>query len=327
MAGSLTPFRCGSVNWIKWSLCGEALDQAWLASLAVQARWLARHIEWHLLGNHLLANAKALLFVGLFFDGPEARCWFERGLSIYAREISRQILADGGHFELSPMYHAIILEDLLDVVNAARVFGYAGQSVIAKLPETIQRMRAWLAVMTHPDGGPAFFNDCAFGIAPSREALEAYASRLGLASLTEPGEGTHHLVASGYMRVQQSGAVAILDVAPIGPDYLPGHAHADTLSFELSIGKERVIVNGGTSTYGSGPQRHLELIHFVPQHGRDQWRKLVRSMECVSRGPARAAFRRSHKPERRLPQSNGLPRRVSPPSRAGGSPAHLGFRA
>ena len=112
--------------------------------------------------------------------------------------------------------------------------------------------------MTHPDGGPAFFNDCAFGIAPGREALEAYASRLGLAPLTEPGEGVHHLVASGYVRVQQSGAVAILDVAPIGPDYLPGHAHADTLSFELSIGKERVVVNGGTSTYASGPQRHLE---------------------------------------------------------------------
>lgn len=125
------------VNWIKWSLSGEALDRAWLGSLAVQARWLARHIEWHLLGNHLLANAKALLFAGLFFDGPEAWRWFQQGLSIYEREIPRQILADGGHFELSPMYHAIILEDFLDVVNAARAFGYAGQSVIAKLPKTI----------------------------------------------------------------------------------------------------------------------------------------------------------------------------------------------
>ena len=110
------PISLRLVNWIKWSLSGEALDRAWLASLAVQARWLARHIEWHLLGNHLLANAKALLFAGLFFDGPEAWRWFEQGLSIYEREIPRQILADGGHFELSPMYHAIILEDFLDVL-------------------------------------------------------------------------------------------------------------------------------------------------------------------------------------------------------------------
>ena len=64
------------------------------------------------------------IFAGFFFDGPEAGSWLGQGLSIYEREISRQILPDGGHFELSPMYHAIILEDLLDVINAARTFGY-----------------------------------------------------------------------------------------------------------------------------------------------------------------------------------------------------------
>ena len=50
----------------------------------------------------------------------------------------------------------------------------------------------------------------------------------------------------------------LLDVAPVGPDYLPGHAHADTLSFELSLGARRVLVNGGTSCYGLGTQRLRE---------------------------------------------------------------------
>jgi uncharacterized heparinase superfamily protein len=49
-----------------------------------------------------------------------------------------------------------------------------------------------------------------------------------------------------------------MDVAPVGPDYLPGHAHADTLSFELSLFGQRVIVNGGTSQYGQGPERDRE---------------------------------------------------------------------
>jgi uncharacterized heparinase superfamily protein len=49
--------------------------------------------------------------------------------------------------------------------------------------------------------------------------------------------------------------VAFLDVAPIGPDYLPGHAHADTLSFELSLGRQRVIVDSGVSCYGEEPER------------------------------------------------------------------------
>ena len=67
-----------------------------------------------------------------------------------------------------------------------------------------------------------------------------------------------HFPDSGYVRLQQESAVALLDVAPIGPDYLPGHAHADTLSFELSVFGQRVVVNGGTSRYGLGPERLRE---------------------------------------------------------------------
>jgi uncharacterized heparinase superfamily protein len=63
---------------------------------------------------------------------------------------------------------------------------------------------------------------------------------------------------SGYIRLEGAEAVALLDVAPIGPDYLPGHAHADTLSFELSVFGQRVIVNGGTSRYGLGQERLRE---------------------------------------------------------------------
>src|SRR5690606_13481259 len=48
------------------------------------------------------------------------------------------------------------------------------------------------------------------------------------------------------------------DLAAIGPDYIPGHAHADTLSFELSLGTERILVNGGTSTYERGPLREAQ---------------------------------------------------------------------
>jgi uncharacterized heparinase superfamily protein len=58
--------------------------------------------------------------------------------------------------------------------------------------------------------------------------------------------------------LEQDNALALLDVAPVGPDYLPGHAHADTLSFELSLFGQRVVVNGGTSRYGLGPERHRE---------------------------------------------------------------------
>jgi uncharacterized heparinase superfamily protein len=253
------PLSLRIVNWIKWALAGAQLEPSWLESLAIQIRWLEDRLEWHLLGNHLLANAKALVFAGLFFVDPQAARWLERGLSILRPQLREQILDDGGHFELSPMYHAIILEDILDLINLAGAFpGTIPETVIAEWRSISDKMRRWLACMTHPDGRIAFFNDAAFGIAAERATLDAYAERLGLSRVLDPQEGVTKLERSGYIRLQCKGAVALLDVASVGPDYLPGHAHADTLSFELSIARDRIIVNGGTSTYAPGLQRQCE---------------------------------------------------------------------
>ena len=83
---------------------------------------LEKRIESHLLGNHLFANAKALVFAGTYFSGAEADRWLNRGISILEREIPEQILLDGGHFELSTMYHALIFEDLLDLCNLLKCY-------------------------------------------------------------------------------------------------------------------------------------------------------------------------------------------------------------
>ncbi|MGB3646410.1 MAG: alginate lyase family protein [Mesorhizobium sp.] len=240
------------VNWIKWALSGNTLLPGAVQSLAVQTRWLSRRLEYHLLGNHLFANAKALVFAGCFFAGPEAEAWLGRGMRILAREVPEQILADGGQFELSPMYHALAVEDMLDLVNAMRTAGLTPPEV---WQGKIDAMRDWLATMCHPDGEIAFFNDTAIGVAPPPAELERYARRLGCPALSSTTPGCRHLADSGYIRLQNERAVVLIDVARIGPDYLPGHAHADTLSFELSLDGQRAIVNSGTSVYGTGPER------------------------------------------------------------------------
>ena len=111
--------------------------------------------------------------------------------------------------------------------------------------------------MIHPDGEIAFFNDAALGIAPCPDELFGYAQRLGLA-LERVDANITYFDCSGYIRLASENAVVLIDVAPIGPDYLPGHAHADTLSFELSLFGQRFLVNGGTSEYGNGSNRQLE---------------------------------------------------------------------
>lgn len=246
------------VNWVKWALAGNALSASAEQSLAIQARWLSRRVERHLLGNHLFANAKALLFAGLLFDGPEADAWLSIASEILRNEIPEQILADGGQFERTPMYHALALEDALDICNVVHVCDHPPAGVMAvagACRARIAQMRYWLAVMSHPDGEIAFFNDAAFGIAPEKRALEEYAARLSFPEIAPPATGLTRLEPSGYARLSNESAVVLVDVAPVGPDYLPGHAHADTLSFELSVFSRRVFVNSGTSLYGVSDER------------------------------------------------------------------------
>lgn len=259
------PLSLRIVNLVKWFARQEALEPHWLASLATQMQALAKQVEYHILGNHLFANAKALVFGGSYLAGPDADRWLAKGLKILDREVKEQFLEDGAHFELSPMYHATLLWDMCDLVNLAERVDLP--ELKARLPEwcaVITRGLRWLRSMQHPDGGISFFNDAAFGIAPVLSDLEVYASRLsGCLPIAEncPAEAfalTHH-AQSGYAVVNLGGGhKALLDMAKVGPDYQPGHAHADTLSFELSLFGQRIFVNSGTSQYGEDAERHRQ---------------------------------------------------------------------
>lgn len=239
------------VNWIKWDLRTGSLNAEARSSLASQARWLRRNLEYHLLANHLLANFKALLFAGLYFEGVEADGWLETGLNGLRTQLEEQVLEDGGHFERSPMYHTIILEDVLDGIALLRVYG---QEVPDGWEEIVRRMLTWLGGMTHPDGEISFFNDAALGIAPSLDALRKYAVRLALPAPTEAEENIV-FTESGFARVSKGDAMLFCEVGTPGPSYQPGHAHAGTLSFEMSLFGRRLIVNSGISEYGTSSER------------------------------------------------------------------------
>lgn len=251
------------VNWLKWYLAGNLLTDHCTKSLVTQIRWLSNRIEWHLLGNHLFANAKALIFAGLIFDGVEAKKWLSTGLKIVDRELGEQVLPDGGNFERSPMYHAIFLEDLLDLINIySACLPVNSDSRVSSWCALASNMMGWLKGMCHPDGDISFFNDACLGIAPKFKDLNLYANKLGIFLGDEKCSKDKLYISnysdSGYIRLENEDAVLIIDVGQIGPDYQPGHAHADTLSFELSLFGQRVIVNGGVSEYGDGPIRFQE---------------------------------------------------------------------
>ena len=246
------------VNWVKWLLAGNEPVPAMLESLFQQTYVLNQQLEYHLQGNHLLANAKALVFAGSFFEGDVAQGWLQKGLELLDEQHCEQILADGAHFELSPMYHSIILMDLLDIIQLGRCYpGYAVSIRSKKFRDTASSMANWLESMLHPDGEIPFFNDAAFGIAPKPHTILEYAKKMDVV-WAEAGVSSRHNKSSGYVVMRQRDQTAFLDVAAIGPDYIPGHAHADTLSFEWSLYGVRVLVNSGVSQYEDGDIRRYE---------------------------------------------------------------------
>lgn len=249
------PISLRLVNWVKWFSEKEFVEEKYLNSIAQQAEVLSKQLEYHILGNHLFANAKALTFVGCYLQGKESEKYLELGLKLLDREIAEQFLNDGAHFELSPMYHCIMLWDLIELIDLGLTSGNEHFKERLFLWKKItQKALAWLESMLHNDGEISFFNDSAIGIAMKPEKIFEYASKLGI----EFDTYTDYLIThndSGYSRVSFLSYSLIFDHANVGPDYLPGHAHADTLSFEMSIGEQRVFVNSGTSLYGLSEER------------------------------------------------------------------------
>lgn len=249
------PLSLRLVNWVKWFSKKETVEKKYLNNIAQQAIGLSQQLEYHILGNHLFANAKALTFVGVFLKGSKADSFLNLGLKLLDREIDEQFLTDGAHFELSPMYHEILLWDLLELIDLAKTS--QNSQLLERLNSwelVAEKAVQWLKSMIHPDDEISFFNDAAIGIAASPAEIFDYANKLGIESKDSLSLlTTNH--ASGYSRVQNDNYTLLFDHANVGPDYLPGHAHADSLSCELSVGLQRVFVNSGTSLYGVSKER------------------------------------------------------------------------
>jgi uncharacterized heparinase superfamily protein len=248
------------VNLIKWCSRLKIDDAEILESIYSQAQVLSKTLEYHILGNHLFSNAKALMFVGHFFEGKVGEVFVNQASTLFERELTEQFLDDGGQFELSPMYTAMAVFDILDLIKIGRITSRDKNSELNKNLCLIgQKGLFWLQIMSHPDGDVSFFNDSSKGVAPKISYLLSYASMLGVSPSQKIDTQTlSTLKSSGYSRISIGENVLLFDHANIGPDYLPGHSHADNLSVEWSMGEQRVLVNSGTSLYGVSSERHRQ---------------------------------------------------------------------
>jgi uncharacterized heparinase superfamily protein len=156
------------------------------------------------------------------------------------------------------MYHCIVLEDYLDVIDLlARNPGLASAADTACLRAAAERGLRFLAGIPGGDGELPLFNDSAFGIAPAPQRLRAYGDRVpGIAARPELNAPLRvSFPDSGYFGYRHGGDSLLIDCGVVGPDYQPGHAHCDTLSYELCVGGRRMIVDSGVYNYDAGEMR------------------------------------------------------------------------
>jgi uncharacterized heparinase superfamily protein len=229
-------------------LWGEMADRV-LRSMAAQAGFLERNLEWDLRGNHLIENLRALVLAGAFLDGPDADRWLDRGLSLLRHELAEQVLPHGEHFERSPMYHARMLEALLDVRD------------VAEPHLAVDRMASFLGAIVHPDGEIPLLGDSCFGeTAPTAQILARASSSLPAPRSPLPAPcslppAPRSLPPAPYWSFRDGGDFLLFDAGPVGADHLPAHAHADLLAIEASWNGRRLFVDSGVFDYEDGPMR------------------------------------------------------------------------
>lgn len=262
-----------TVNWLAFS--SEVAsdlhdDQKFLTqvneSLAQQYAYLSQHLEKDLLANHYLENFKALVLLSAYFDDTET---LGLALAELKRQVDEQVLPDGMHFELSPMYHKIVLEDLLRVAIVLRNGGFDYEWLVPVL----QNMADCLySVERHTNRTP-LFNDSGDNVAKSKEALlRSLSLRFGI----EPTYKDCFPNAGYYLFEKESGGhiiKVIVDAGGAGPKHALGHVHCDALSFEAFIDDEPWIVNCGTYAYQDDKRlwyKSTEAHSTVMVEGRDQ---------------------------------------------------------
>jgi uncharacterized heparinase superfamily protein len=223
----------------------DEFRQRLLRRLVVDTRMLAAALPAEEMDGRALTALKGLLAAAVTM--PEHAPHLARGLKFLSQElarqeIGRQILPDGGHVERSPSAH---LQALKDLVETRALLHLAGEAAPGALGAAIERASLALRTLRHGDGSLALFNTTRDEPAALVELVLQQSGRYGRGGPAAlPDTGFHRLQAGGTMLIVDAGAPA-----PPGTDRL---AHAGTLSFELSIGRNRLIVNCGAAPVAAG---------------------------------------------------------------------------
>ena len=225
------------IAWLSQSpIILEGSDRAFygrfMEALAVTRLHLEQGLAAGLAGDDRLFVALALTEFALCAPGSGS---FQRQSSdLLSAEITAQILGDGGHVSRDPQ---ILIDLLLDLLPLRQAFAARGIAVPPPILNAIDRMMPMLRLLRHGDGSVALFNGMSLTAPEMIATILAYDDARAQPPLNAPY--------SGYQRMEAGGRVVIVEAGVVPPRPFSARAHAGCLSFELSSGSQRLVVNCG----------------------------------------------------------------------------------
>ena len=171
-----------------------------------------------------------------------------------AEELQRQILPDGGHISRNP---GALIELLIDLLPLRQTFAARNIAPPPALLNAIDRMMPMLRFFRHGDGTIALFNGMSGTPSDLLATLLAYDDTHGTPMASMPH--------TGFQRLDGGTTTLIMDTGPPPPPGVSQDAHAGCLSFELSSGTSRIVINCG-----------------MPTTSRDNWRTFARGTPAHS---------------------------------------------
>ena len=237
------------INSIKFCSRFKIQDRAINEFIYFQCLYLKKNPEFHLRNNHLLDNGFALLFASLYFN---EYTFFDFAERLLFNNIPRQILHDGAHFELSPMYHLLVLHRILDSIHLLNKSNFPSERLRTRLKKYATKMLGWVQQMQLTNGCLPAFNDSAEGCGPGIHAVMRLSAELKTDAFVTP------LKESGFRKLKNRNFELVVDVNGLSPSEAPGHSHADTFHFILNVFGDPFIIDTGVSTYTKGKERSYE---------------------------------------------------------------------
>jgi uncharacterized heparinase superfamily protein len=280
----------------------HAFYQRFLRILGQHVRDLERHARSGALPYPQLIAAIALCYAGLCCEGLDRN--LRRASRLLARELDRQILADGGHASRNPR---VIVDLLFDLLPLRQMFASREVDTPEALLRAIDRMLPMVRLFRHGDGTLSHFNGMGVTATDHLATLLTYDDMRS--------QPIHHAPHSGYERLEAGRTLLVADVGPAPPVALSTEAGAGCLSFEFSSGAQRIVVNCGMprvasdtivqasrstvahSTASINDVSSCQIVdHKVRWPGRIAASRILRRMgPVVVRGPERVVAERSER--------------------------------